>query len=461
MARPRSPHDEETVDVAQRSPTDPLSLRVLLGDRALSHALPTRGSVVLGRGEDVEVFIEHRSVSRRHARVTIEGAAIVVEDLGSANGTRIAGKSLASGAKVPVRAGDAIEIGDVVVVIQHAKATAVPAGARSSAASTATTLGSSAPMQAVTRLIDRIAPGTISALIVGETGVGKELVAEAIHRRSPRASRPLVRLNCAAVAASLLESEWFGYEKGAFSGANTAKPGLLEMAEGGTVLFDELAEMPIDLQAKLLRVLEDRAVLRVGAVRPRRIDVRFLAATNRDLEAESARGTFRQDLYFRLNGVTIAVPPLRERREEIAALAATFVTEMSREAGRRPPSIDAEALGWLEAYSWPGNVRELRNVIERALLLVDEGGAITTAELPKTLRPGARRPEAIDTADEPAPSRGESLKESVSAMEKQRVLAALAEAAGNQKRAAEILGISRGTLLSRLQAFGIARPRKS
>jgi transcriptional regulator with PAS, ATPase and Fis domain len=324
-------------------------------------------------------------------------------------------------------------------------------------------------MREVAQLIDRIARGTISALVVGETGVGKEVVAEVIHQCSPRSNRPFLRLNCAAVAGSLLESEWFGYERGAFSGATSSKPGLLETADGGSVLLDEVGEMPLDLQAKLLRVIEDRAVLRVGALRPRRIDVRFIAATNRDLETECARGTFRRDLYFRLNGVTIAVPPLRERREEIVALATSFLAEMSHAAGRgTTPVLDPDARAWLEAYPWPGNVRELRHVIERAVLVVDDKRCtITTAELPNGLRPGVLAdlpPREADIAppnvDRPISSVGESLKDSVAALERKRVLLALTEAGGNQKRAAESLGISRGTLLARLDAFGIARPRK-
>ena len=456
MPRARSPHDEETVEASERASSGKLSLRVLVGDRVLSHAMPDEGELVLGRGQDVDVFIDHRSVSRQHARLRVHASQVTVEDLGSANGTRVAGKALAAGTTVPVRAGDAVEIGDAVLVLQRG---APPDRAARERERGPLPLGSSAGMQQVERLIDRVAPGTISVLVVGETGVGKELVAEAVHRRSPRSTKPLVRLNCAAVAGTLLESEWFGYEKGAFSGATTPKPGLLETADGGTVLFDEVAEMPLELQAKLLRVLEDRAVLRVGAVRPRRIDVRFIAATNKDLEAESTRGTFRQDLYFRLNGVTIAVPPLRERREEIGPLSSAFVAEMSRASGRNPPpAIDPEAAAWLAAYAWPGNVRELRNVIERAVLLAEGGRPISTAELPKGMKPGARAEPPAD--EEPQRARTESLKETVAALEKKRVLDALAEAGGNQKRAAEILGISRGTLLARLEAFGIARPRK-
>jgi two-component system, NtrC family, response regulator AtoC len=439
-------HDQETVNASERSAEGPLSLRVVLGDRAFSHELPEEGEAVLGRGLEATVVVDHPSVSRIHARVRVKPGLLTVEDLASANGTRVSGRPVASGTSVPVQVGDAIELGDVVVVIQrgHVK--------RIVRREEALRLGQSPAMKEVERLVERIAPGMISVLIVGETGSGKEVVADAIHRRSKRATKPFVRLNCAAVAEPLLESEWFGHERGAFTGALQAKPGLLEMADGGTVLLDEVGELPMNLQAKLLRVLEERSMLRVGGVKPRRIDVRFLAATNRDIEGEVARGTFRQDLYFRLNGVTIALPPLRERREEIASLARTFIDEQSELAGReKPPALDPEALAWLESHAWQGNVRELRNMMERAVLLTTTD-VITLRELPT---------QRARAASEPPPPASRSLKDAVADVERQRVLDALAEAAGNQKRAAELLGISRGTLLSRLDAFGIPRPRKN
>jgi transcriptional regulator with PAS, ATPase and Fis domain len=454
MARSTSPGHDETVKAAGRAPEGRLSLRVVLGDRILTHELPETGDVEIGRWEGADLVIDHPSVSRRHVRLRIGATSHSVEDLGSANGTLVSGHSLARGVPVPVRAGEAIELGDVVLVMQrgHVAEPSEPFDGPIAP-------GNSAAMQEVMRMVDRIAVGKISVLVVGETGVGKELIAEAIHRHSPRASKPLVRLNCAAVNAALLESEWFGYERGAFTGATAPKQGLLETADGGTVLLDEVGELPMDIQAKLLRVLEDRAILRVGGVRPRRIDVRFVAATNRDLDAESSRGAFRKDLYFRLNGVTIAVPPLRDRRDEIEPLAHAFVAESSRSVGvAKAPAISAEALEWLKAYDWPGNVRELRNAMERAVLLVAGGGAITPAHLPKGLKPGIPFPTASD--DAPRAPRAQSLKESIADVEKKRVLDALAEAGGNQKKAAELLGISRGTLLARLQAFGIARPRK-
>src|SRR5262245_10459913 len=237
-------------------------------------------------------------------------------------------------------------------------------------------------MRRVYGLANSAARGAISILIVGETGVGKDVMATQIHRLSPRAKAPFVTLNCAAISESLLESELFGHEKGAFTGATDAKAGLLEMAPGGTVFLDEIAEMPAKLQAKLLRVLETREIQRVGSVKTRAIDVRFVAATNRDLEADIAEGKFRRDLYYRLNGITLHIPPLRERRAEILPLVRSFLARFAREAGDRPaPDISPDAGRLLENYPWPGNVREVRNVVERALLLC-EGSEITPEHLP-------------------------------------------------------------------------------
>jgi transcriptional regulator with PAS, ATPase and Fis domain len=447
MSPSQTPREEVTFNTSAPDPTR-CSLRIVLEDRVLTHELPERGEVVLGRGHDVDVFIDHRSVSRSHVRLRIEPSSISVVDLESANGTRLSGRRLAPATPVPLRVGEALELGDVVVVLQRGYVpTHVPRPPDDVA------LGGSAAMRQVEQVIDRIAPGMISVLISGETGAGKEVVAEAIHRRSRRTNKPFVRLNCAAVAEHLLESEWFGHERGSFTGANAAKPGLLETADGGTVLLDEVGELAMDLQAKLLRVLEERTVMRVGAVRARRIDVRFLAATNHDLEADVSKGTFRQDLFFRLNGVTIHVPPLRERREEIEPLARRFAFEAQIRAERAQlPVLRPEALALLEGYAWPGNVRELKNVMERAVLLAP-GDAITVNELPKHIR---------DPAGEPAhaPAGEGSLRKAVADVERLRVIDALAQANGNQKRAAEILGISRGSLLARIKSFGIPRPRK-
>jgi len=220
-------------------------------------------------------------------------------------------------------------------------------------------------------MVERVAASDISVLVLGETGVGKERMAEELHRRSPRSAKPLLRLNCAALSDSLLESELFGHERGAFTGAHERKIGLLEAAEGGTVFLDEVGDMPSLTQVKLLRVLEERQVRRVGSTASLGIDVRFVSATNRNLEQAIARGTFREDLYFRLNGIALVIPPLRDRPGEIEGLARHFIAEACRRAGREPPRISREALQILLAYPWPGNIRELRSVIERAVVLCD------------------------------------------------------------------------------------------
>jgi DNA-binding NtrC family response regulator len=286
-------------------------------------------------------------------------------------------------------------------------------------------------------------------LLLGETGVGKEVLARQLHERSPRARGPFVELNCAALAPSLLEAELFGHEKSAFTGATQARAGLLEAGDGGTVFLDEIGELPMAVQVKLLRVLEDRKVLRIGSRTPRTLDVRFVAATNRDLEAEVARGSFRQDLYFRLNGVAFVIPPLRDRAVEIAPLAERFLAAASRMLERSPPlRLSREALGYLEHYRWPGNVRELRNVIERAAVLstTDE---IAPADLPGPLT-GAALPPAPATAPGPAVAL---------TGERRQILYALEQCAGNQTRAAKLLGISLRTLVHRLDKHKIARPR--
>jgi DNA-binding NtrC family response regulator len=243
---------------------------------------------------------------------------------------------------------------------------AAPARARSAGARRADqVIGSRWPAE---RLVQRVAEGSISVLIIGETGVGKEVLAGRIHELSPRRERPFVRINCAALSETLLESELFGHERGAFTGADRAKPGLLATADGGSVLLDEIGELPAATQVKLLRVLEQREILPVGGLKPVPIDVRFLAATNRDLEQEVRRGSFRQDLYFRMAGITLRVPPLRHRADEIPKLAAAFLGRACQEMKRAPSVLSAEALRLLCGYSWPGNIRELRNVIERAVL---------------------------------------------------------------------------------------------
>ncbi|MEQ8276934.1 MAG: sigma 54-interacting transcriptional regulator [Deltaproteobacteria bacterium] len=310
-------------------------------------------------------------------------------------------------------------------------------------------------MEEVHRLIDRIARSRISVLVLGETGVGKELTAKAIHERSPRSNAPFVRLNCAALSESLIDAELFGHEKGAFTGATDSRAGLLEAAEGGTIFLDEVGEMPLATQVKFLRVLEEREVLRVGGREPISIDVRVVSATNRDLKAEIAAGNFREDLYFRLNGISLAVPPLRERTEEILDLARLFIEGACERDGIAVPTVTPEAQRVLERYRWPGNVRELRNAIERAVLLAD--GTIDVVQLPPELT-DEQWPKFEDTLDPPTLDEREArderddrrLEEAMALYERQQLLAALIRTRGNQTEAADRLKISRRTLLRRL-----------
>jgi len=289
-----------------------------------------------------------------------------------------------------------------------------------------------------------------------------------IHRLSSRASKPFVKLNCSALVESLIESELFGHERGAFTGATNAHPGLLETGEGGTIFLDEIGELPLGVQAKLLRVLEERVVRRIGATTGRKVDVRFVFATNRSLSAEVDAGRFRRDLYYRINGVTIALPPLRERRSEIVPLARAFASESRR---GETITIGAELTAALEHHSWPGNIRELRNTIERAVLL-SSGGTIRPRHLvldaERDSEPHMRvrdsRPTIPTFSAESAPPvrpSNQSLASALADVERQRILEVLQQCGGNQSRAARILGISRTTLQARLDAYGLPRPRKS
>ncbi len=418
---------------------------VVMGPQTFAtHALPAAGELVLGRGEEADLVLDDPLVSRRHARLRVAPGptgAIEIEDLGSANGTVVREARLAPGDRAPVWPGEAIGIGALTLMVR---------GGRPASSTALEDDGVGPAMRQVLALADRAAGSGINVLVLGETGVGKEVLARRIHDRSARAGRPFVALHGAALSEALLESELFGHEKGAFTGAAQAKPGLLETAPGGTVFLDELGELPPSLQAKLLRVVERREVIRVGGLAPRPIDVRFVAATNRHLEAEVARGAFRQDLYFRLNGITLVVPPLRERRGEIAGLAARLLGELARAERRPPPRLGAAARAALEAYAFPGNVRELRNVLERALLLCD-GPELAPAHL--GLGPGPA-PDEVPALAAGAANRG------ADGDDRGTILEALAACAGNQSRAAKRLGISRKALIARLDALGLPRPRK-
>jgi DNA-binding NtrC family response regulator len=299
-------------------------------------------------------------------------------------------------------------------------------------------LTKSSQMQEVLRIVERVAPTDSSVLVLGESGTGKELVARAIHALSARAARPFVPIHCGALPREVFESELFGHEKGAFTGAVAAKPGLVELADGGTLLLDEIGEMEPDSQVKLLRALETGTFFRVGATRARRVDVRLVAATNRDLAEAMRAGAFRQDLYFRINTITVKLAPLRERREDIALLANHFVAANSTYGAKR---LSPRALAVLEAYAWPGNVRELLHAIERAVIL-GKGEEIQPEDLP---------PEVLGAAAAPAGSSAASLE----TMERQHIVATLRQVGGHRGKAAALLAIDPKTLYRKIIAYGI------
>lgn len=302
-----------------------------------------------------------------------------------------------------------------------------------------------------------VAASNINVLILGETGVGKEILARALHKLSSRSRGPMVALNCAALTETLLESELFGNERGAFTGAVQARSGLFETASRGTIFLDEVGELPASIQTKLLRVIEDRQVMRVGGRTPQSIDVRIVSATNRDLEAEVRQGRFREDLYYRLNGTSFTLPPLRERTAEIAPLVAIFVARVCAECAiASPVAVASDCLDVMRRYAWPGNLRELRNVVERAVVL-SAGNTIEVRHLPAKLTEPATTSRSGSGG---LSDRRELLQREFETIERERIQHVLEQTGGNQTLAAELLGVSRRTLVYKLTALGMPRPRK-
>jgi transcriptional regulator with GAF, ATPase, and Fis domain len=502
-----------------------LQLVVNTGIRSDIYPLYDDSVVSVGRDSDNVIRIEDASVSRRHLELqaTEDGAFVV--DLGSSNGTLLVRSGGASDEDagpgtahrlpphqpVPLRVGESVRVGPALIFLQ--------VKTRSSQSALGRRAGGTPPvlvdpeMKNAYELLSRAAQSEVSVLIFGETGVGKEMMAETVHRRSRRAHRPYLQLNCAALPETLLESELFGHEKGAFTGAHVTKVGLLESTDGGTVFLDEIGELALGTQAKLLRVLEERTLLRVGGVKPRRISVRFVTATNRDLVRECREGRFRSDLYYRISGLTVRIPPLRQRTSEIEPLARHFLRLFCKNIEQPEPLLTPEALGLLINYDWPGNVRELRNVIERSALIAGRDPIRVEHILldPPPSEPHDSEPDAltevIDRASISSPRR-DSLglsRERLNAgraslgpatpsrapspdplssgrsripkslvpslldpegraahldAERARLITTLDECGGNQTRAANQLGISRRQLISLIEFWQLPRPKK-
>ncbi len=512
-----------------RSPSTPadkqreFELTVYLGQSVQIFPLAVGKKLSMGRSSQCDIQLEDVAVSRQHLRFCF-GEVVTVEDLGSTNGTFLVapsrpnhkhpsglGQPLHPREPVVVQVGDSVRVGSTIVMLRER----VPVAAQITLRPPVDGAGTSdlwwpaiLVNPGLRHLYEQaaLAAGTdIAVLILGETGVGKEVFAEFIHRRSPRHAKFLLRLNCAAISESLLESELFGHEKGAFTGAIGKNPGLLESTDGGTVFLDEIGELPLPLQAKLLRVLEEGVVRRVGSNRPRPVDLRFISASNRDLRREVAAGRFRSDLYFRLAGTSFSIPPLRDRSDEIVPLARHFLDEACHRLKRPAPQISPEAQKAMLEYSWWGNVRELKNAMDRASFLC-EGGPLLPEHLPAEPLPTDEHAEGEATDTRPsyspspvpqsAPSRSKlrpsgvglhfttpiprlpaswiptgeppatelPLPEDSTPLtlpeEHRRIQAALSECGGNQTRAAHRLGISRRTLINRLEEYNLPRPRK-
>lgn len=322
-------------------------------------------------------------------------------------------------------------------------------------------VGNSVKMQAVFEVIDKVANTPSTVLVTGESGTGKELVAKALHENSSRAKKPFIKINCAAIPKNLMESELFGYEKGAFTGATSSKPGRFELADQGTLFLDEIGEIPVEMQVKLLRAIQEQEFERVGGIKTIKVDVRLITATNRDLEREVASGAFREDLYYRLNVVPLGIPPLRDRREDIPLLVEHIIEKFRTRLNKDVEGIDADALAALCEHHWPGNIRELENVLERTILF-GNSMRIELADLPAELhgRQEDAAPQCLSrTLSEPLEAGKTSLKEAVRAetsrVERELIAQALNETAGNVTQAAKLLKISRKSLQMKMKEFGL------
>jgi two-component system response regulator AtoC len=408
---------------------------------------------VVGRDDNVSLHVDDPTLSRRHAEIALKGEKLAVTDLGSLNGTFVNGRRI--GEPTEVGHGDVVLLGSTQIGVVE---TFAPARAGESTA--APVEGRTVPRDEPTAILvkdpsmvrlyayaERIAPSFSSVILLGETGTGKEVMARHIHLSSKRSCGPFVPINCSTIPESIAESELFGHEKGAFTGAAARKTGHVEEARGGTLFLDEVTDLPPPVQPKLLRFLDDRKITRLGGTGTIEVDVRLICATNRDIEGEVRAGKLRADLYYRLNQFSIYIPPLRSRPLEIPAFAEFFLKAMAGRAGLKTPVIAPDAVQSLMSYPWPGNIRELRNAMERLVVLA--GGDEITRDLVLSILKQAGR-----TGDSAS-----GMVSRIEQLERRMIVDALGSCGGNQTRAARMLGISRRTLLYRLQKYGIGSPR--
>ena len=467
--------DNDRAEVSDFSGSARAYLIVHGPERADVVDVPVDRETVIGRGSESHAVVDDARVSRRHARLRWDAGSLFIDDLGSRNGTNLNGEVL-HGASRRARGGDVIRLAgrDITVAIVS---NVEPVNGDSSAASNerpdppsrpSRTSGevprrdmpegiviaepSMARMFGFTR---RVAATSTTVLILGETGVGKEVVAQQIHAWSARYDRPFVRVNCAALPETLVESELFGHERGAFTGAERRKVGFAEAAHEGTLFLDEIGELSLPVQAKLLAMLENRAIVRLGSTVETPVNVRVIAATHRNLTDEVKKGTFREDLYYRIGVVVIRVPPLRERPSEVTLLAKLFAKRFGSHTGFGEPTIAPDAAAALVAHTWPGNIRELRNSIEHAVLLTEDG-VIRREHLPETvlgtpLEPGAAAVARTSTA------RAGGVRAALAEVERASIEEALRAEGGNRTRAALKLGISLRSLLYKLEKYGVGR----
>ena len=392
--------------------------------------------VLIGSLVENDLVLTDPTVSRRHAAVEEKADGYVIRDLDSTNGTLLDGVRVREAYLTP---GSVIGLGQTEISFSPVEERIeIP---RSDRHRFGELIGSSSSMQEVYGILERVAPTDVTVLLDGETGTGKELAARAIHSNSRRSTGPFVVVDCGAVAPNLIESELFGHEKGAFTDAVKSRQGAFELADGGTIFLDEIGELSLDLQPKLLRALDRREIKRVGADRPVTVNVRVISATNKDLEREVKEGRFREDLYYRLSVVRIYMPPLRKREEDIETIALYLLKGISSEIGKKITGLSPEASSALTAYSWPGNVRELKNVLGRAAALCD-GKRIEAKDL------------FLSEGEKTATFEGLSGK-TLEEIEKAAIHATLRSVSGNKTEAAKVLGIAYSTLYEKMKKYGM------